>query len=68
MKLTIHFCITSTDETRKEVIQIDSERKSTLPNPGYKTIHKQRTINEEQVIKQLRRKKAQEYQELKFSK
>ena len=46
MKLTTHFCITSTDETRKEVIQIDSELKSTLPNPGYKTIHKQRTINE----------------------
>ena len=39
----------------KEVREIDSELKYTLPDQEYKTVHKQMTINEEQVIQQLRR-------------
>ena len=53
MKLTVNFCITTINETKKDVREFDSYVKSTLPNPEYKTIHKQMTINEEQVIQQL---------------
>ena len=57
MKLTVYFCITTIDETKKEVRNIDSKLKSILPYPEYKTVHKQITINEGSVIQQLRRKK-----------
>ena len=57
MKLTVNFCITIINETKKKVREIDSKLKSTLPDPEYKTAHKQTTPNEEQVMHQLRRKK-----------
>ena len=62
---TVNICITNIDETKKKVREIDSKVKSILPNPEYKTVQKQMTINEEQVIQQLKRKKTQKYTELK---
>ena len=62
---TVNICITNIDETKKKVREIDSKVKSILPNPEYKTVQKQMTINEEQVIQQLKRKKTQKYSELK---
>ena len=57
MKLTVTFWITTMNETKKQVREIVSKLKSTLPNTKYKTILKQIIINEEQVIHYLRRKK-----------
>ena len=57
MKLTVTFCITTINETKKQVREIYSKLKSTQTNPEYKATHKQIIINEEQVIQQLRRKK-----------
>ena len=62
---TVNICITNIDETKKKVREIDSKVKSILPNPEYKTVQKQMTINEEQVMQQLKRKKTQKYSELK---
>lgn len=62
---TVNICITNIGETKKKVREIDSKVKSILPNPEYKTVQKQMTINEEQVIQQLKRKKTQKYSELK---
>ena len=45
MKLTVNFCIANINETKKEVIEVYSNLKSTQPNPEYKTSHKQMTIN-----------------------
>lgn len=57
MKLTVTFWITTMNETKKQVREIVSKLKSTLPNTKYKTILKQIIINEQQVIYYLRRKK-----------
>ena len=57
MKLTVTFWITTMNEIKKQVREIVSKLKSTLPNTKYKTILKQIIINEEQVIHYLRRKK-----------
>ena len=57
MKLTVTFWITTINETKKQVREIQSKLKSTQTNPEYKATHKQIIINEEQVIQQLRRKK-----------
>lgn len=47
MKLTVTFWITTMNETKKQVREIVSKLKSTLPNTKYKTILKQIIINEE---------------------
>ena len=47
MKLTVNFCVATINETKKQVREIDSKLKSTLPNPEYKTVRKQIIINEE---------------------
>ena len=47
MKLTVTFWITTMNETEKQVREIVSKLKSTLPNTKYKTILKQIIINEE---------------------
>lgn len=45
-----------------------SKRKYTMPNQENTIVHKQITINEQHVIQQLRRKKTQKYEELKYGK
>ena len=52
-----YFLDNTMNETKKQVREIVSKLKSTLPNTKYKTILKQIIINEEQVIHYLRRKK-----------
>ena len=47
MKLTVTFWITTMNEIKKQVREIVSKLKSTLPNTKYKTILKQIIINEE---------------------
>ena len=39
LTLTVNFCITNFNET-KNVREIDSKLKFTLPNPEYETVHK----------------------------